>query len=65
MNTLINFISEHTVTLELVINKSSGDQIKVTMEIEAVNQGVNNDVVIISVSHHQMRTAGNHFFRLT
>lgn len=38
MNTLINFISEHTVTFDLVINKSSSDQIKVTMEIEAVNQ---------------------------
>lgn len=38
MNTLINFISEHTVIFELVINKWSSDQIKVTMEIEAVNQ---------------------------
>lgn len=65
MNTLINFISEHTVTFELVINKSSSDQIKVTMEIEAINQWVNNDVVLINVSHHQMHTAGNHFLRPT
>lgn len=65
MKTLINFISEHTVTLELVINKWSSDQIKVTMETEAVNQWVNNDIVLINVSHHQMHTAGNNFLRPT